>query len=115
LKKSKVEGRKNFKIQPRLQTFGLAACAGWRKRASDDRKLKVESSRRIRNEGSDPGLAGNPQTLAGNLQVRLEVEHTAKEKAIFSCTSSFVRGPLAGLFQGTLNGFRRDGLRKFYD
>jgi hypothetical protein len=76
-----------------------------RRQKVESSRFEVRSSRRIRNEGSDPGLACNPQTLAGNLQVRLEVEHTAKEKAIFSYLPLFL-WPLAGA---------KDVLRKFYD
>jgi hypothetical protein len=44
-------------------------------------------------------------TLGWHLQVRLEVEHTAKEKAIFSYLPRLSVAPYRG----------QDDLRKFYD
>ena len=75
-----------------------------------ERRQKVESSRFEVQGGYGTNVPirawlCNLQTLAGNLQVRLEVEHTAKEKAIFSYLPLFL-WPLAGA---------KDVLRKFYD
>jgi len=79
--------QRTYKIQPRLQTFGLAACAGGRKRASDDRKLKVQGSkfkadteRRFR---SGLGLQPLKPWLA-IYRFDSKSNITAKEKAIFS-------------------------------